>query len=294
MRRMWAAGLAMLVCLALGGLPVVAQSPSPGQSPAAQAGYVAVTGTSDCVLGTAGPMQLASPPYTLTNQVLKCDEVASDPRVTGQSTVAINIESWDRGGMVAGVPANAVSWSDSVLQGPEGTWSGHQYGFYDKDGVLHLVGIASGSGAYEGLVYVSSATAPRGEAHLDLVGLIQPGSAPPGFPEAPSPTGTVLPTGKWTAQQDALWVLELRPDGTWTATAGASLDSQGEISSGTYSTDNDMLTFLTDTLCTEQNAEQGTYSWTHANDQLTLTVQSDTCMARVGAIDQGVVWTAAP
>jgi hypothetical protein len=43
-------------------------------------------------------------------------------------------------------------------------------------------------------------------------------------------------------------------------------------------------------MCREQNAEQGTYAWTYANDQLTLRKQDDLCAAgRVTTMD-GTVW----
>ena len=150
--------------------------------------------------------------------------------------------------------------------------------------------VLAGDGSYEGWTFVESARDIDPDANTDSVGVLYEGPPPPDIMVAPQ-TGTAFPTGMWTAQQSALWVLEFRSDGTWTTTAGASLDSQDTISSGTYSTDKDTLTFLSDTYCIGQNAEQGTYSWTNANDQLTLTVQSDTCMDRVAAIDQGVVWT---
>jgi hypothetical protein len=79
MRRMWAAGAAIVLCLALGGIPVVAQSPSP-----APARLALVTGTMDCFsMGT----------YTETSQNgathghlpdVSCSTRMSDPRVSGQ------------------------------------------------------------------------------------------------------------------------------------------------------------------------------------------------------------------
>jgi hypothetical protein len=58
MRKLWAAGAAILVCLALGGVPVLAQSPatSPVQMTPAM-----VTGTSDCSGPGGNPCQLAMP-----------------------------------------------------------------------------------------------------------------------------------------------------------------------------------------------------------------------------------------
>ena len=87
-----------------------------------------------------------------------------------------------------------------------------------------------------------------------------------------------FPTGNWTATNDAgeVAVLEYGSDGTW------SLTGAGEVvTSGTYSTDGDTLTFLTDTYCKgEGSPQQGTYTWTLDNDQLTFKKQADECGAR--------------
>jgi hypothetical protein len=96
-----------------------------------------------------------------------------------------------------------------------------------------------------------------------------------------------FPTGKWTATNDAgeVAVMEYGSDEEWSLTAAGSV-----ITSGTYSTGGDTLEFLTDTLCKEQGAEQGTYTWTLDNDQLTFKKQTDECGARSGVMtDQA--WT---
>jgi len=107
---------------------------------------------------------------------------------------------------------------------------------------------------------------------------------------SPSQSGTAFPTGKWTRVNDAgvTLVMEFRTDGTW------AFDRGGEgTSTGTYSTDDGTLTFKTDTLCQEQNAEQGTYTWTYANGQLTFKKQDDKCaVGRVTTFD-GPTWTPA-
>ena len=185
MRTMWAAGAAIAVSLLLGGVMATAQSPAAGQSPASPPAWTAVTGTSDCGLRTAGS-QPSPPPFVLSHQIVTCADASSDPRVTGTSTVDLSIEGWD--------PApgyDAVAWTSVTLQGPDGTWTGHGYGIYDDVGVSHLLTFLAGNGAYQGLIYAYSATIPAGTAHMDIVGLIQPGSPPPGFPvasaSAPSP-----------------------------------------------------------------------------------------------------------
>ena len=107
MRRWWAAGAAIVICLALGALPARSQSPSGSATTPAE--YAAVTGTSDCHdVTTPGAQQFATPPYTLTHQVMACTKTASDPRVSGPATTVLNISSWD-----PAVVATATAWGCS-------------------------------------------------------------------------------------------------------------------------------------------------------------------------------------
>jgi hypothetical protein len=160
-----------------GGVVPGAATDTPGES-------TPVTGTSVCWLKTAGTYQFASAPYSLTDHVLTCSEVASDPRVTGTMTMVINIEGWSEG-IKQEDPANSVLWTDYLLVGPDGTWSGHGYGFYEADGTTRILHIATGSGAYEGLTYTQSITVTASTANADTIGLIQTGPLPPGYSDAP-------------------------------------------------------------------------------------------------------------
>ena len=166
MRRLWAAGAAILMCWTLGGLPVMAQSPSPSSPP----GMAAVTGKDTC---------------DFTNYpVMKCAEVASDPRVSGTAKRTITLEppTADQG---------ALMWNDVTLTGPQGTWTGAGYGVLLLDGSIRNVEIMSGSGAYQGLVYATGGTVGA-DGNATYAGLIQRGTMPPGFPVAsaasPSPS----------------------------------------------------------------------------------------------------------
>ncbi len=173
---------------AIGSMLLIAQpfgqqgATVPGATSDAEAPWAAVTGTSACGLRTAGVEKLDAPPYSLTNQVLTCWDVSSDPRVSGPSTVVINVEGWD---LLTG--RNAIAWIDYSIEGPDGTWAGHQYGLYDDEGVLDVMGILAGDGAYEGLTFTLKGTVPAGGATLTYDGLIQPGTLPPGFPAATFP-----------------------------------------------------------------------------------------------------------
>lgn len=95
-----------------------------------------------------------------------------------------------------------------------------------------------------------------------------------------------FPTGKWTATNESgsVGMMEYRTDGTWTLTGDGTV-----VSTGTYKTDTSTITFTTDEYCKTQNAEQGTYAWAHANEQLTLTKQTDSCADRIRDLD-GRVW----
>lgn len=175
------------VIFAIGGVLLIAQPSDqqrgslPSAAVDAEASWAAVTGTSGCGLGTAGVAK-DGPPHSLANHILRCSDSSTDPRVSGPSTVVINLETWDeREGY------NAVAWLDYTIEGPEGAWVGHAYGLYDDEGVLHLVGILAGGEAYEGLTFTVAGTIPTGRSTLTYDGLIQPGSPPRGFPVAPLP-----------------------------------------------------------------------------------------------------------
>ena len=172
---------------ALGGMLLIAQpfdqqgGSVPGAATDSEAEWAAVSGISACALGTRG-VETEGPPYSLTDQILRCSDTSTDPRVSGPSTVVINVEGWDeREGY------NAVAWIDNTIEGPEGIWAGHTYGLYDDEGVLDLVGVLAGNGAYEGLTFTVAGSVPADGATLSYDGLIQPGSPPPGFPVAPFP-----------------------------------------------------------------------------------------------------------
>jgi diacylglycerol O-acyltransferase / trehalose O-mycolyltransferase len=166
MRRLWAVGAAILVCQALGGAPVMAQSPS------APPGITVVTGRNMCGYDDY--------------PVIRCAEQASDPRVSGMAkrTITLEPESPDQG---------ALMWDDILLTGPEGTWTGTGYGVMEQGGETHNLEIMSGGGAYQGLVYATWGTVgPNGDA--TYTGLIQPGTVPPGFPvPLPEPVASPSP-----------------------------------------------------------------------------------------------------
>ncbi len=176
MRTMRAAGAAVLLTLALSGTPVTAQSSSTPASPT----WAAVTSTGTCAPSSGGTQQLASAPYTVSGAVFACTDTASDARVSGPSTMTFNMQTSDPLGSTTdwNVVYNGIMWSDYVIDGPDGTWTGRGYGVYDNDGVLHIVANLAGDGAYDGLTYSYSATVPANSLTAVGVGVIQPGTLP--------------------------------------------------------------------------------------------------------------------
>jgi hypothetical protein len=159
--------------------PTSSASVAPTSSPSLWAAgtAAAVIGTDDCgVVSTYGD-EPSPPPYSLLGHVLACTASANDARVTGPGTAVLNVAGWD--------PAqgyNAVAWIYREIKGPHGTWAGRAYGLYDNDGVLHVSGFLVGTGAYEGLIFALAGTVASNSSTLDMVGVIQPGTPPPGFP----------------------------------------------------------------------------------------------------------------
>lgn len=109
----------------------------------------------------------------------ECSWTASDPRLTGTATARFTGDvSDDRPGEG---PRTGFSWLDVTLQGPEGSWSGHEYLMW-TDPFQHVI-VLSGSGAYEGWHYVAMATA-EAPPRIDWTGVIYEGELPPFGPAA--------------------------------------------------------------------------------------------------------------
>lgn len=192
--------------------PVAAASPTPTTIPAptptpwSHDNAAAVTGTIDCGTVIKAGTEPSPPPYALIGQDLGCTATASDPRVTGTGSLLLNVEGWDPKLPTAGT--NGVAWGYQEIKGPDGIWTGRTHGLYDKDGVLHNLGILVGSGAYKGLIYAVSGTVPANGAMAYTIGVIQPGAPPPGylatqFP-ASSPSPNKAPSATWAAVTEVM------------------------------------------------------------------------------------------
>ena len=155
MRKMWAAGAAIGLVLALSGIPTVAQEE--GQR------SVMVTGRQSCDFRSG-----------------TCTFDASDPRVTGTGTV--HASTMDT--IYAAGSTPVFAWDEVTLEGPDGSWSGHHYAVADEEGRVYVFMALSGAGAYEGWQYVATATDTPPHGTHDLVGVLFEGPVPPIGPVA--------------------------------------------------------------------------------------------------------------
>ncbi len=191
MRRMWAAGAVIVMCLTLGGLVVAAQSPLTSW---------AVQGTiTGCVEAAPGSTtHWGSSGRQIRDLIVSCtfekgaDEawVGGDARLVGTGTDQVNIDipMYASGMFDPRYSPGAVRWGTTEIAGPDGTWVGPWIAYGGSPYVL----VAEGTGEYSGLTLVASmpATIPTvdGEAVYAFEGIIYEGTPPPfgPLPSAPS------------------------------------------------------------------------------------------------------------
>jgi hypothetical protein len=157
MNRLRAAGAAFVMGLALGWVPVTAQSPSltPAASPVAPPKSVLVTGEEYCYGGTT------------------CDSKLSDPRVSGKAVATFHEDCY------VGT-SGCVYWGTYTIEGPDGTWSGPWSGLWDPSlGEASFLVTAKGSRAYEGWTYMAYYHDPFTGGPASVNGVIYRGSPPP-------------------------------------------------------------------------------------------------------------------
>lgn len=190
MRKLWAAGAAMLVCLALGAMPALALESS---EPSFELPLPLVaTGNGDCTVldrGTRGTSDgLVLRAEGARDEILDCVLTMSDPRVSGSARVTFNDDCFER-------PEGweCIFRGDMLLEGPDGEWVCTNSGTGDPTGqsdglVLH---VCAGTGGYDGLTLMIqqtltfSGTADFGDG-TSLHGVLYEGPPPPPF-AAPSP-----------------------------------------------------------------------------------------------------------
>lgn len=173
MRRMWAAGAAIVMCLALGGVPVVAQEATgtPSASTTAASVPALVTGKEQCVSGgysdtnVNGVTRGQIPEFT-------CTITMSDPRVTGSAKGSLFDACYPASG--------CIYWGTYEITGPQGTWAGPWSGVDDPNlGKASFQIILQGTGAYDGWTFLAHWLDPMDGGPATATGQIYQGPPPP-------------------------------------------------------------------------------------------------------------------
>ena len=178
MRRLWAAGAVIVMCLVLGVLPMLAQeeaaadrATTAGAAPfhAVPDGSVVVWGVAWCQISLSGGDSTDGAEGWLVG----CTLDMSDPRVSG-------IERQDRFRLLAGSIGAGAVWAgeEAHLTNDEGSWRGSVLGVEDRAtlpaGEAHYVG----EGAYEGLEFHYYFFSAQDSSQAVLRGWISPMSDP--------------------------------------------------------------------------------------------------------------------
>jgi hypothetical protein len=160
MRRLWAAGAAIVMCLALGGVPTA------GQEAAEPASAAWVTGTGSIPVEVEAGTETQVGDVLQTRGLVFTDEMAmSDPRVSGAGT-----GTWNQDAYAGDV---GISWGTYRLENKAGAWEGT---FTSADGpVAASSGFLVGEGGYEGLTYYWHQDIGD---EISVVGIIFPGDPP--------------------------------------------------------------------------------------------------------------------
>ena len=182
LHRRWAAGAAISLCVALGGVTALAQEastagdPSPATSPTATSGPVAwVTGTAACGIANLGDHSTdADGVQHFRDGTFKCQMRTDDPRVSGtHSTTTWNADIWGPSDLSRG---EVVQWASVRLENDGGAWKGRLTGVASLADVGDIIVIwYEGTGGYAGLSYFEQWTE---RDPWTIQGLIFPGEAP--------------------------------------------------------------------------------------------------------------------
>jgi len=192
LRKLWAAGAAIVVCLTLGGLPALAQEGEPTQRPEASPSsppaprivgpFTIVSGTEEFGVGDFESSVDAAGVTKARHVPVTCLDVMNDPRVSGTATDDWNFDFF-------GVPPTAgLDWGTRRLVNDGGAWEGVILGAAFGGGHEELTFWLVGSGGYEGLSYYMQfdGTVPASMVY-PVEGIIYEGALPmPPF-ETPVP-----------------------------------------------------------------------------------------------------------
>ena len=169
MRKVWAAGAAIVMCLAL-GVPALAQDETE------PAGAVWVTGTASCPTVDPGTTTTVDGVEQVRGRVAECTFTSSDPRVAEPTTNNVNLDCFE----LTPAGAGESCWGWGSLESPN--WTGYgtivtedSWGF-----VSHVTMIGRGTNA--GWTWIVTDT-PEG-----FSGLLYEGDPPP-FEVTASPAG---------------------------------------------------------------------------------------------------------
>jgi hypothetical protein len=160
MRRLCAAGAAIVVCLAVGAVPALAQDETE------TAGGFWVTGTTiSSVMVEAGTRTQVGDVTQTRGETFTDTMAMSDPRVSGTGT-----GTWNQDGYPGDI---GISWGTYRLENEGGAWSGT---FTAADGTPTVSsGFLVGEGGYEGLTFYWHQD--MGD-QVSVVGIIFPGDPP--------------------------------------------------------------------------------------------------------------------
>ena len=180
MRRLIAATAVMLMCLSSSGMAAFAQEASderPG-------GVTIVTGTESCGARTPSLWTVTDWGGFSRNAVATCDNMMSDPRVSGSWQNTYDEDCYG----VGAEEAFCILRGTHVLDGPDGgwacTWTTSDFPV-EHDGFL-IIGICPGTGGYEGLTYVFQHTSGTFDDGTSFHGAIYEGPPLTG-PEVEAP-----------------------------------------------------------------------------------------------------------
>ena len=97
-------------------------------------------------------------------------------------------------------------------------------------------------------------------------------------------SGSDFPVGSYEMEHNGTqWLMQFNDDGTWVGIYDGQVDAPE--AAGTYTTDDDELTFETDDGCRAETGK-ATYTWIAEGDDLTfVVVGSDLCGGRLSLLD---------
>ena len=180
MRRLSAASAAIVMCLAISGLPALAQEET---APAGGNAWVVGTGTCPEMV-SPGTTTFENGVEQVRDVILTCTNMTNDARLNGTYTVHHNYDCYE---LTTPMPRHGgcVMWGTNAWPGPDG-WTATYSGVEDASGDQTAQFISVGFGANAGWVFYEVDTWSDESGVIDLQGLLYQGAPPPAVP-LPSP-----------------------------------------------------------------------------------------------------------